>query len=328
MKHPSILQTATRHSAQSLAEQLLEKGEHSTLLVIDHTQQAAMEALTQVDHIFADADGTIVNEGTEAFLPDKIELIQQLARLGVGITIVTGKPLAEVVPLRQSLPNEVPINFICEKGAYDVHFDTTGAWREFILSSAEQEQSVAELREQFTDFGKQLVNKYGSDKLGFGWGGSGEHKSALSIDLFAGRPPKDYLTLRGAERNALKLKDASLIEQVEQAIANWAQEQWPDWRIVHLGNANTEITPKGIGKSEAIIESAEFGAARKVLILGDSFNDRGMFNLRRKFTARTLNSLVIHRKTSLPLVDLADFVTFGMANGNPILQATLAAHKL
>ena len=328
MKHPSILQSATRHSAQSLAEQLLEKGEHSALLIIDHTQQAAMEALAQVDHIFADADGTIVNEGTEAFLPDKIELIQQLARLGVGITIVTGKPLAEVVPLRQSLPNEVPINFICEKGAYDVHFDTTGAWREFILSSAEQEQSVAELREQFTDFGKQLVNKYGSDKLGFGWGGSGEHKSALSIDLFAGKPPKDYLTLRGGERNALKLKDASLIEQVEQAITNWAQEQRPDWRIVHLGNANIEITPAGIGKSEAIIESAEFGAARKVLILGDSFNDRGMFNLRRKFTARTLNSLVIHRKTSLPLVDLADFVTFGMANGNPILQATLAAHKL
>ena len=301
----------------------MEQGAQATLLSIGLDGPSTLEALSQVDHIFADADGTIVDEGTEAFLPDKIELFKQLAKFSIGITVVTGKPLAEAAPLRQSLPAEVPLNIICEKGAYDVHFDTTGAWREFILSSAEQEQTVAELREKFMDFSKQLIATYGSDKLGFGWGGSGEHKSALSIDLFAGQPPKDYLKLRGKDRDAIKLQDPTLIQKVEKDIADWAHQHQPAWRVIHVGNANTEINPGTISKSEAIVESAEFGAARKVLLLGDSPLDKEMFSLRDKFTGKAITGLVLHRKASLPLVDMADFVAFGMANCNPILQAVI-----
>lgn len=321
-------QFAARDSATSTAELLLSTAPNDTLLAIDHTDQQILASLAQVDHIFSDADGTITGEGAEEFTPDKIELIEQLTRLGVGITIVTGKPLAEVAPLRKTMPADLPISFICEKGAYDVHFDKSGAWREFILSSAEQEQAVAELRSKFAAFSQQLINQYGSNRLGFGWGGSGEHKSVLSIDIFAGPPPKNYLALRGADREVLKLKDPVLLNHVEHAITAWVKELQPGWRVVHIGNANTEITPGGIGKSEAIIESAEFADARKVLLLGDSFNDHAMFTLRDKFSSKVLTGLVLHRAASLPLVEQADFVTFGMANSNPILQAVIHARKL
>ncbi len=318
-------QSINRVGAMAVAEGLINTSENDTLVGIDHTKREVIEILSQVDHIFADADGTLVSDGAEIFTTDKIKLIRQLTSLGVGITIVTGKPFAEVVPLRQTLPADIPISFICEKGAYSVHFGTTGAWREFILSSAAQERSVAELREQFVVFGGALIKKYGSDKLGFGWGGSGEHKSVISIDIFAGQPPQNYLSLRGKERDAHKLQDTGLIKRVEHDIKQWVSDQQPDWRIVHIGNANTEISPGSIGKSEAIVESAEFGAARKVLILGDSSNDRGMFALRGTFPGKVLTGLVLHRKASLPLVDNADFITFGMANSNPILNAIVYA---
>lgn len=305
----------------------LSQGASDNILAIDYTKQTALAALSQVDHIFTDADGTIVQEGAEQFLPDKIDCITKITQCGIGVTVVTGKPIAEAAPLRQTLPPNVPISFICEKGAYSVHFDQTGAWREFILSSAEQEASVADLREQFNDFSKQLVKEHGAHVLGFGWGGSGEHKSALSIDIFSGAPPKGYLALRGAKRDAIKLKDPVLLAQVEQAITDWAHKNRPGWRVVHLGNANTEITPEGTSKSEAIIESSEFGAARSVLLLGDSLNDREMFSLRKTFNGKAHTGLVLHRTASLPLVDNADFVTFGMANCNPLLHAVIHAHQ-
>lgn len=317
-----------RSEASASAERILDHDDRLALLAIDLTRPDATDALSQVDHIFTDADGTIVEDGHEAFTKDKVELLTAIAQLGIGITVITGKPLAEAVPLRQSLPASVPINFICEKGAYNVHFDTQGAWREFLLSSAEQEESVSKLREAFLTFKQQLIQKYGNDNLGIGWGGSGEHKSALSIDLFAGEPPVNYLALRGAKRDAIKLTFEPLVVQVEHDIAAWVQQQRPGWRVVHVGNANTEISPSEIGKKEAIIESAEFGDARKVLLLGDSPLDKSMLSLHDQFNGKALTGLVLHRKASLPLVDMADFVTFGMANSNPILQATIDAHKL
>lgn len=319
-----------RDKAQATAEALLKNvtAQPDTLLSIDYTEQQLLETLQQVDHIFTDADGTIVADGHEEFTADKIELFAKIAGCGVGITIITGKPLAEAVPLRQTLPSSIPISFICEKGAYNVHFDKQGAWREFLLSSAEQEESVAELRRDFLQFQNELIKQHGSAKLGIGWGGSGEHKSALSIDLFAGPPPKDYLQRRGAARDAIKLKDEQLIEQIEQSIDDWVEQKRPGWRVVHVGNANTEISPGSIGKREAIIESAEFGAARKVLLLGDSPLDKSMFTLHGAFSGKALTGLVLHRKSGLSLIDMADLVTFGMANSNPILQAVINTHRL
>lgn len=321
------LLTTTQSDAKSTAERLLDQHNPNTLLAVDLSKAEMAEALAQVDHIFTDADGTIVEDGHEAFTPSKKDLLTKITKLGIGVTVITGKPLAEAVPLRQTLPASVPISFICEKGAYNVHFDSNGAWREFLLSSAEQEDSVLQLREEFLAFKQKLITKYGSETLGIGWGGSGEHKSALSIDLFIGEPPVNYLSLRGAQRDAIKLKYGPLLVQVEHDIAEWAEHRRPGWRVVHVGNANTEISPGGIGKAEAIIESAEFGNARKVLLLGDSPLDKSMLSLHDTFKGKALTGLVLHRKASLPLVDLADFVTFGMANSDPILGALIAARK-
>lgn len=295
----------------------------SDILLPRSTEQNFRAELSLVDHVFSDADGTIVVDGTTSFSTEKIELFRQLQSRGIGITVVTGKPLTEVAGLQASLPADVSLNFLCEKGAYLASFDKNGAHKKYVLSSAALETEVAALKRLvFTELAPKLEHKYG---VYCGLSGSGAHTSVLGIDLFSERPPENYLELIGEARDRIKLQDQAAINQCEQAIADFVRERHPDWRVVHMGNANTEIAPGPIEKNEAIKRTHEFQKARRVLVLGDSNNDRAMFALNSEAQSKTLAHLVVSRPASGGLIDLVDSATLGMAHADPILAALIDA---
>jgi len=279
--------------------------------------------LARIDHIFSDADGTIVRDGAVAFDQDKVELLRRLHEAGVGVTVVTGKPYAEVAKLRGSLPEDIPLSFICEKGAYLAIFDEGAIEREFILSTPELEQQVAELKERFfAEFAPYVTEKYG---VHFALSGSGTHRSLLGIDQFASPPPDDYLDRIGDAREVLKVTDKQKIAAVEAEIAAFVASIHPEWRVVHMGGANTEIAPGPIEKDKGIERTSEYHEARQVMVLGDSWNDHAMLKLSSAHPDKASAGLVVFRETAIPLANDADFVTIGMANTNPILEAILDA---
>lgn len=317
---PYTFRSVPSAQASKFAGQLLAQPEPTAILAIDTTATEAEQHLARVDHIFTDADGTLVSEGAEMIDQQVAALVKELAEKGIGTTVVTGKPLAEVEPILKAAP---ALEFICEKGAYTVRQGPLGIQKEYLLSSAALEHEIQQFRAKFELYLGTLAKKY---NVGFGWAGSGAHTSMISVDVFAAAPPENYLQLRGPERDALKLHDINLQRQVESEVVAWLQTEKPSWRIVNLGNGNTEIAPPGIEKSHAIEASPAFKTARAVLIMGDSKNDEAMFNVKSTRPDKVINGLVLHRKAGLLLLPHADFVTFGMANCAPLLAATLATH--
>ncbi len=311
--------------AQAGAVAAAERGRHTastnTLLLVNLTTQQAMQQLSHVAHIFSDADGTLVSDGAEHISQATLLLLATLSRHGITTTVVTGKPLAEVTPMLSSAPG---LEFICEKGAYRAHIQNGTVRKQFMLSDAAIETEVALFRIGLARYLQGLTRRH---HIGFGWAGSGAHTSIISVDLYAATPPAHYTALRGAARNALKLRDPALQRRLESLIARWVHQHKPTWQVVHLGNGNTEITPPILEKSAAVRAHPAFAKSGKVLILGDSKNDEPMFALRATHTHKVLNGLVLHQHASLPLVNTAHFVTFGMANVQPILQALLSTKK-
>lgn len=287
------------------------------------------ERFASTDHIFTDADGTVVMEGATTFMPGYNEYFQQLHQRGIGVTVVTGKPAEEALGLMSSLPADSHVQFLCEKGAYTLSRDGSGGTtRQFILSSEASEREVAALRAEFFAQADTLAQQAsnGEQRVWFGLGGSGAHRSVLSIDLFATQPPANYLELIGAERDALKLTDETLLQAAEQVIEQFVQARHPGWNVVHMGNANTEICPSAIEKDAAILQTPEFAAARTVQVWGDSMNDRAMFGLRSAHPGKVLAGLVLHREKGKALIPEVDMLAYGMANAAPYLQLLLETH--
>ena len=302
------------------AERLASLPPDEILLIGDKTI-----SLDQIDHIFTDADGTIVTDGATAFSPQKISFLRDLSKARVGVTLVTGKPYDEVRQLRDSLPDDVPLEVLCEKGAYLAKFEDGEEERELILSSLELEDEVATLKQHFFEtIAPDLTARHG---VYFGLSGSGKHRSVLGIDFFAAKPPANYLELIGEQRDALKITDSNVIQCVEDEIAARVRSLHPDWRVVHLGGSNTEIAPGPIEKDLAIQKTADYHDARQVLILGDSRNDQSMFRLSRSHADKVTAGLVVARESALPLIDDVDLVVFGGANTDPILQAVIDARN-
>lgn len=299
-----------------------------TIFSFDNTRLGESIFL-DIDHIFTDADGTVVSEGATVLDPRKATLIRQLHDKGIATTIITGKPYDEVERLHSSLPDDLPISFIYEKGAYELHFGSDGRpVQEYLLSSKELEEAVMRLKQEFMLFSKQLIERYGGSddapRLGFGLAGSGGHRSILSIDIFSSTPPDDYLGLIGPNREALKLTDKSLWGELLADITTFVRDRQPSWNVIDLGNGNIDITPDVIEKDTAIAANKSFQESRKVLVLGDTENDRAMFRLRQRFGQKVIAGLVYHRERALALLDDVDIVSVGMANADPILTAVLA----
>lgn len=326
--HQNIIVSDGDHITE-VASNLFDQATPSAILSYGYSAEELISIFQSVDCIFTDADGTVVEEGLTTFPATYSEYVQQLADLGITTTMVTGKPYAEISKLVESLPAGSPLRIIYEKGAYYLEPDKDGVMhKRYLLSSPELEASVLDLRRLFLENKKAIEDKYqdvdGAPLITLGWSGSGQHQSVLGIDIFAGVPPADYLQIVGPAREDLKVKDLDVLANVEVDLQKFVDTFRPGWRLVHLGNGNSEIAPDLIEKDIAIMQMDEFKNANSVLVWGDSGNDKKMFELNR--LPKVHSGLVLHRKNSISLVNSVDFVSFGMANAKPFFDLLLRSH--
>lgn len=324
----------TRTTIPSYFDELLtELAPHSNEAQMDnpmiYSQVYSPDELRQrfarINHVFSDADGTILPEGLHAMPSVYVHLLHKLTKLSIQTTIITGKPLAEVAPIFKAAGNDAPFDVICEKGAYIASITDSNELKiDHLLSSVELEKEVLEARIAWEEFTFTTQTK--SRPYYFGWSGSGHHRSLLSIDIFKEKPPENYLSMTGRSRDALKLTDVTLLKEAESEIEDFFKKFKPEWRIVHLGNANTDITPHLIEKDIALESSELFQKAEGVLVLGDTNNDRAMFDLKKRNSKVTAGQ-VLYRHGNIPLIDSSDAVTVGMANCSPYLRLLLETHS-
>jgi HAD superfamily hydrolase (TIGR01484 family) len=311
------------------AARMLHKIDRAAVLAVDRSEVDVLTALRTVDHVFTDADGTILDQGMTALSDAYCQDIAKLSALGVRTTIITGKPLTEVIRLVSSLPSGLPVDIIFEKGAYYLERSSLGdAQKRYLLATPEIEAQVGEMKKRLEHERQSIENKYvdakGRPLATIGWAGDGTHTSILSIDILVGTPPNGYLEIKADERARLKITDPVLIRQIVDDLQQFVARYQTGWQLVDLGNANIEIAPSLIEKDEAIMSRQDFMSAKGVLVLGDSNNDRKMFRMRR--LDKVYAGLVLHTEKSTLLAEDVDLISFGIANAYPILSLLLAAH--
>ena len=326
-KLPEIIVTNRALCARS-ALGLLAQPALNTVLSLNQSADELIHTLRNIDNIFTDADGSLVEMGHNVLSSEYARCIADLSKLNVRTTVVTGKPYSEIERLLHSVPKGLSLRIICEKGAYYLDPDTTGTLRKrYLLSTPELEYSVREFRKIFESEKVSIERRHpgpsGKQQITLGWAGDGTHESVLSIDILAGVPPANYLGIKGIAREQLKVSSLTLRRQVLADLQAFTERHRPGWQVVDLDNANIEITPRCIEKDEAILAMPDFAAAQGVLVLGDSANDARMFGLRRFDKVRA--GLVLHNEKMVELLDTVDFATFGMANLQPVFQLLLAA---
>jgi hydroxymethylpyrimidine pyrophosphatase-like HAD family hydrolase len=324
---PKIVVVAEDQLFQT-ASTLLQETPQNTILSCSLSEAELRKMFSSVDCVFTDADGTGVGEGLTTFPRLYSDYVQRLAHLGITTILITGKPYEEVSAVVASLPRDSPLKVIYEKGAYYLEADSADTMQKhYLLSTPELEASVSELRTLFLEQKAEIEAKYikhGKPQVTFGWSGSGMHKSMLSIDILTGTSPTNYLKITGTEREDLKIKDPVLLAQVEADLQLFVDTNCPDWKLIHIGNGNSDITPGPIEKDLAILQMTEFQNAKGVLLWGDSGNDSKMFELRSRDNVYA--GLVLHREKSIDLIDHVDFVSFGMANALPFFELLTQTH--
>lgn len=324
-----ILVLPSENRMQSYAEEyLLDPGARGSNLLVCRSSRV-LDGFSGIDTVYSDADGTLVPEGATEFSNRTVSQIARLGQVGVRMVVVTGKPLSEVLGLVHSMPVGLSADIIYEKGAYRLERNSDGSFEDRLLLATEAETTaVQQLKYRLLEEKGEIESAYvGTDKLTLGWGGQGTHRSILSIDVFEGIPPVDYLTKTGKDRDALKVSDPDLLARVESDLAKFVERHTPGWRLVHLGNGNFEIAPGPVEKDAAIRELEQRRGSEAMLVLGDSANDAAMFRLRNDPNMRAMAGLVLHRDSALKLVDEVDCVSFGMANVSPHIRALLAARR-
>ena len=281
------------------------------------------DALNRIDTLFCDLDGTLISEGSTAFPHRLIAYLDRFKRLGLSIIFVSGRPYAEIEPLVTSLPAGFAAKIVYEKGAYQLRLGQNKPNKpEFLLGSDDIEQQAAITRSDFLIWQRSTEEMYKAQGVRFGWAGTGTQKIVLSVDVFAGHVPDNYLSLIGRQRDALKLRDGGLLETIKAELELFANTHCPGWQVISLGNGNFEIAPPDVEKNKAILQTPEFQRASGVLILGDSGNDQQMFTLKDETKTRT--GLVLHNPAVASLVSEVDFVTFGLANPYPLFDILLS----
>ena len=319
---PAVV-TCPNNAIRATALRLLQKQAAGTLLCRTNSGEDMTAVLNNVDCIFSDVDGTLTLEGATVLPNRAIEYLGRLRDAGVSVVLVSGKPHEEIASLLQTLPLELHVSALYEKGAYRSDVDATGQWSNtYLLGTPELEQTAAALRRRMPEIWRNIQNGH-IERISFGWAGSGKHHSLLSIDVFTGDVPERYELLTGVDRDRQKLKDAGLLSRIEAELRAYVDTHCPGWIVVHLGNANFEIAPPGMEKDIAVRQTSEFKKARSILVLGDSGNDRSMFALRQK--PKVVSGLVLHSPAAAELAEVVDFITFGMANPYPLFDCVLAA---
>lgn len=311
------------------AQELLVQKPADTILTCGMSADELRAVFASIDTIFTDADGTVVEEGLTTFPAEYADYITKLSKLNIKTTLITGKPYAEIKKLLANLPEGLPMRIIYEKGAYYLEPDSDGVLQKhYLLSSEDLERRMLKLRELYLEHKHEIEEKYidekGNPRVTLGWSGSGAHQSLLSIDILAGTPPENYMDIVGVPREALKVKDPELLAKVEADLTEFAHTYEPDWKLVHIGNGNTEIAPDIIEKDVTLMNLPDFKVAKGIMVWGDSMNDLKMFEMRK--LPQVTAGLVLHRERSLDLVNKVDFVSFGMANAKPFFELLLATH--
>lgn len=314
---------------EQTARRLLHEHALPSLLCRGVTERDALESLAHIDTIYSDVDGTVVSEGATALPKRMIDCMRHLAEAGICLTLVSGKPYEEVVPLLEQLPLDLAVPMLYEKGAYLLERAANGSLQQsYVCGSKRLEAELTDVRQQFLAFQQQLQRTYsqenGRQGISFGWAGTGTHRSLLSIDIFAGSRPEAYQSLVGVDRDDYKLHDPRLLAAIITDIETFIASHLPGWHVVNLGNANIEISPASVEKDLAIKQTATFQRAQGVLVLGDSGNDQAMFALHG--LPKVLAGLVLHDISEASLMADVDFITFGMANPYPLFDALVIPH--
>jgi HAD superfamily hydrolase (TIGR01484 family) len=295
--------------------------------------QAAIEALSKVERVYLDLDGTTVTEGAVSLPPGALDAFRMLRDVGVSICLgPTGKPLAEVEPLLVSIPQDIQVDVLFEKGAYRSHSTTRGAER-FLVTLAD-EALMSSLRASF--YSRVELNESdgiaGAIEQEFGVGivpaGSGEHQALISFDLVSlesGRLPSCE---DAATRRSRKIFDthisAAIAARLRALLQSMARIDSSAVDIVDLKNGNIELAPRGVGKAEAIRRDLESRGSLNIALAGDSYNDAEMLGLATQM-GNVQGCLVLFRESSVPLTQLVQCVVFGEANVARYLEVIVAA---
>lgn len=325
---PPVIVTSSADTFEVATQTYLENPNPRVLLIRNPNET---NMYTGIDTVFSDADGTVVEEGATRFSDDMIKAIGNLAHVGVGLVIVTGKPFTEARGLAESLPPSLSAQFIIEKGAYVIERNRDGSIsRRNLLTTDDLTHAVSELKGTFLEKKTAIESQFKDAVPGgvfLGRGGQGTHESIMSVDVLHGNAPDDYLSTSGKERDAIKVTNQDLLVSIEQQMLAFVETHAPGWRCVNLGNGNFEISPGIIEKDLAIQTLHAYRGSQGALLLGDSNNDEAMLSLRQIDEHPRRAGLVLHRLAALSLVPHVDTISFGMANAYPHLSHLYALRK-
>jgi len=120
---------------QNRARLLMENRDLSTVLTNSVSRAELNAFFRNVDVAFADADGTVVEEGMTELPGPCLDAISSLAQ-DIKVFIVTGKPYEEARRLLDGMAKKLPIEVIYEKGAYRLRSDSLGVkQKEYLLTN-------------------------------------------------------------------------------------------------------------------------------------------------------------------------------------------------
>jgi HAD superfamily hydrolase (TIGR01484 family) len=301
-------------------QEALGSADHNVIISAGHTQEDLDRLFTQVEDVYADADGTLLPVGGDRLPPAQIEYIRVLHELGVRTTMVTGKPYTEIERIVRGLPPGFPLRIIYEKGAYCLRPDASGLLRrDYLLSSEAVERRIGALRDQFARWQLEVERQMGFQ---FAPAGHGTHQSVLSLDVLR---PEASAARDQLVRRREKVDDPVLLEEIKAVVGEYLATHFPDCTLIDLGNANWEITVGAIDKDRAITSMADFAGSRGVMVWGDSGNDATMFRLRHH--PHVTAGVVWHERTPLSLLAEADFAAVGVVNTGPFFRKIIEAKR-
>lgn len=282
-----------------------------------------MERLEQIDTLYLDLDGTSLEQGATEFPPGFCDKLRLLHRAGVNVIAVTGKPETEIRALMNTVPGDIPLSFIFERGGYRIERASgeSKPAKRLLLANAFTEETAATLKKEILlgETKQSLERRHGIRIVP---AGDGRHQSLISIDILRADAPEKY---EEEPRFDLKVQDRDLLEAVRMNIVAFLRGAAPHWELTDLGNANFELHHRDQTKENGIVSTAEFQSSTGMrMVVDDSANGRGMLRMKHEHP-RMMSGVVYNRHTAPEIVELADVAVAGEATVDVLLQQIIDA---